>query len=572
MIINDDSLHALKELEDNSIDLIATDPPYGYSFMGKDWDKAVPSVEIWKECLRVLKPGGWCMVMSAPRSDVLSRMIVNIEDAGFRVDFSPIVWTFASGFPKASNIHKNIAKQVDNITGVIYNNSIWKSLKNVSIAQSLFQSLKTEAGTHIDSNDFVVLNAQDYTEPSQKNTNANSAIKPSQDLRAILKGEFIVVKSVDILDEHLSLSVIIVQNENENQNVLREERITVPKSAITKVCEQALSRIKGVEALKIELGSLKSLDEQGISALCAELTENLRRTILSQYNSTLNSDTTSPTDCAYATNVITTEYTRECLTSSMVDILGNELREKSEHLKGSYGGAQMKPAVEVVIVAMKPLSEKTYVDQALKNGKGVTWLDDCRVPTESKLGRPQSSTSADNPYNKNLQNNGFNDASDKLGGRFPANLLVSDDVLNTHSKYFDLDAWADTLPFLAVPKASKSEKNKGLEGFEEKQMGRHQSSLDGGKMLTGSGNERSNTRKNHHPTVKPLKLMSYLITLGSRPGDTVLDPFVGSGTTVVAAKQLDRKGIGIEREPEYAEIAQARVDATEQRLRQGELL
>jgi DNA modification methylase len=57
--------------------------------------------------------------------------------------------------------------------------------------------------------------------------------------------------------------------------------------------------------------------------------------------------------------------------------------------------------------------------------------------------------------------------------------------------------------------------------------------------------------------------MSYLITLFSRPGDTVLDPFVGSGTTVVAAKQLQRIGIGIEREPEYAEIASARYDAAE---------
>ena len=55
-IINGDSLKVLKKLEDESVDLVCTDPPYGYSFMGKDWDKVVPSVEIWKECLRVLKP------------------------------------------------------------------------------------------------------------------------------------------------------------------------------------------------------------------------------------------------------------------------------------------------------------------------------------------------------------------------------------------------------------------------------------------------------------------------------------------------------------------------------------
>jgi site-specific DNA-methyltransferase (adenine-specific) len=65
--------------------------------------------------------------------------------------------------------------------------------------------------------------------------------------------------------------------------------------------------------------------------------------------------------------------------------------------------------------------------------------------------------------------------------------------------------------------------------------------------------------QNHHPTVKPLKLLSYLITLGSREGDLVLDPFVGSGTTYIAATQLHRACIGIELNPEYLEIAKARV-------------
>jgi hypothetical protein len=143
---------------------------------------------------------------------------------------------------------------------------------------------------------------------------------------------------------------------------------------------------------------------------------------------------------------------------------------------------------------------------------------------------------------------------------FPANLLVSDEALNDHSKYFDLDAWADTLPFLAVPKASKEREEQGAGPV------RRQRSAQNGwcarSLIAQWGSDSKRTLvKNHHPTVKPLKLMSYLITLTTREGDTVLDPFVGSGTTVVAAKQLNRTGIGIEKEPEYAEIAEARVDA-----------
>jgi site-specific DNA-methyltransferase (adenine-specific) len=143
-------------------------------------------------------------------------------------------------------------------------------------------------------------------------------------------------------------------------------------------------------------------------------------------------------------------------------------------------------------MVMKPLSEKTYVDQALANGKGITWLDSC-----------------------------------KTNQRFPANLLVSDDVLNSHSRYFSLEKWFDTtFPFIITPKAA-------------------------GKERIG----------NKHPTLKPIKLMSYLVSLISREGDTILDPFVGSGTTLIAAKMLNRKYIGIELNPEYIQIANRRLSS-----------
>src|SRR5712691_9004314 len=72
------ALSVLKTIEENSLDCMITDPPYGYSFMGKDWDKAVPSVEIWKACLRVLKPGAFAFILSSPRQDVLSQMLVRL--------------------------------------------------------------------------------------------------------------------------------------------------------------------------------------------------------------------------------------------------------------------------------------------------------------------------------------------------------------------------------------------------------------------------------------------------------------------------------------------------------------
>lgn len=102
-----DCLSVLKGLPDNSVDSIVTDPPYGLSFMGKKWDYDVPSVEIWRECLRVLKSGGHLLAFAGSRT--YHRMAVNIEDAGFEIR-DQIMWVYGSGFPKSHNISKAMDK------------------------------------------------------------------------------------------------------------------------------------------------------------------------------------------------------------------------------------------------------------------------------------------------------------------------------------------------------------------------------------------------------------------------------------------------------------------------------
>jgi site-specific DNA-methyltransferase (adenine-specific) len=95
-------------MPDNSIDAIVTDPPYGLAFMGKKWDYDVPSEEIWRECLRVLKPGGHLLAFAGTRTQ--HRMAVRIEDAGFEIR-DMIAWVYGSGFPKSHDISKAIDKQ-----------------------------------------------------------------------------------------------------------------------------------------------------------------------------------------------------------------------------------------------------------------------------------------------------------------------------------------------------------------------------------------------------------------------------------------------------------------------------
>jgi site-specific DNA-methyltransferase (adenine-specific) len=94
-------LDILRTLPDCSIDAVVTDPPYGLSFMGKKWDYDVPSTEIWAECLRVLKPGGYLLAFAGTRTQ--HRMAVRIEDAGFEIR-DMLAWMYGSGFPKSHNL------------------------------------------------------------------------------------------------------------------------------------------------------------------------------------------------------------------------------------------------------------------------------------------------------------------------------------------------------------------------------------------------------------------------------------------------------------------------------------
>lgn len=102
-----DCTNKLKTLPDNSVDAVVTDPPYGLAFMGKRWDYDVPTVEVWAECLRVLRPGGHLLAFAGTRTQ--HRMAVRIEDAGFEIR-DMIAWVYGSGFPKSLDVSKAIDK------------------------------------------------------------------------------------------------------------------------------------------------------------------------------------------------------------------------------------------------------------------------------------------------------------------------------------------------------------------------------------------------------------------------------------------------------------------------------
>ncbi len=143
----------------------------------------------------------------------------------------------------------------------------------------------------------------------------------------------------------------------------------------------------------------------------------------------------------------------------------------------------------------------------------------------------------------------------------------------SYSRYFSLDSWwneriknlpkevQDVFPFLIIPKASKSEKNTGCNNLTD-EVYNDDSRINKDAIGCNNPTNRSGKPKigNTHVAVKPLKLFSYLTTLGSRPNDIILDPFSGSGTLGVACHLLNRNFICIDIEPDYVKIAKARIE------------
>ena len=424
-LIQGDCLEKMKDIPDGSIDAIVTDPPYGLSFMGKNWDKGVPGVEFWIEMLRVLKHGGYLLSFSGTRT--YHRMATAIEDAGFEIR-DMIEWVYGSGFPKSLNIGKAVDKLQGNEREVV--------------------------------------------------------------------------------------------GEKQPSGMLRNGR----------------------------------------------------------------SD------------------------KEMADKWSDQDRKENIDTKGTSEwegwGTALKPAHEPICMARKPLSEKTVAENVLKWGTGGINVDGSRVEGQ----KPDVKNTKFESWRKLEGREDRQDPEqtyDKTQGRFPANLIHdnSEEVrecfpdtksgetksTNKHeghsvfgnskhrgnfeassgnaSRFFkQISLFPEEPPepieyksIIYQAKASKAERNKGCEGMPEKLP------VDGADKWTEQDRRKgegvtAKPRANFHPTVKPIALMEYLINMVTKEGGTVLDPFMGSGTTGVACNNLYRNFIGIELDPDYFKIAEKRIN------------
>jgi DNA modification methylase len=239
-------------------------------------------------------------------------------------------------------------------------------------------------------------------------------------------------------------------------------------------------------------------------------------------------------------------------------------------------GTALKPAMEPITMARKPLAGTVAVN-VLAHGTGGINIDGCRVGSE------KITTTNGKGFNGSFEGGTNNNGGAVREGRWPANLIHdgSEEVVglfpnagNGHWSYkpakdggiykYGLKDMPDggsdktvssAARFFYCAKASRSERNAGLEGMPEKRPDERTNTGMGTFVEKGVAKQ-----SNHHPTVKPIELMRYLVRLVTPPGGIVLDPFAGSGSTGVACAEEGFGFIGIEREAEYCEIARARIE------------
>jgi site-specific DNA-methyltransferase (adenine-specific) len=225
-------------------------------------------------------------------------------------------------------------------------------------------------------------------------------------------------------------------------------------------------------------------------------------------------------------------------------------------------GTALKPALEPITVARKPLIG-TVAENVLRHGTGAINVDGCRVGTGTgKTTTYQVSDMRGGNYGQDVERYAEREkltytSIDK--GRWPANFIHDGSEQVT-------DLLGSAARFFYCAKASKRDRDEGCEGMEARWKAGYSYTDEKGNAADGMFKDRETIKRNHHPTVKPTDLMRYLCRLVTPPDGTVLDPFMGSGSTGKAAVLEGFRFIGIEREEEYCEIAKARIKHAQREL------
>ena len=526
VVVCGDNIEVLKQYPDNHFDSVVTDPPYGLGkepdayevmkdwiqegyheikgkgFMGKEWDSFVPQPLFWKEVFRVLKYGGHVLAFYGTRTYDWGVMAMRF--AGFEIR-DTVYWHYGTGFPKSHNISKAIDKYHGAEREIVGQREdiLKKQAKDLSegkrkIAESF------NKGNSDRNNGFKNVSADitaPATEEAQNWDGWGTALKPASEP---------IVLARKPLEKGLSIA----------ENVLKW----------------------GTGGINIDGCRVSTSDKITNHSRTSE--SSISKGIYGDSKGQETHQTEGQKLGRFPANLILTHHP-DCVCNGFKKVKGSNCSPKDigkgrngDFSNGIYGEK----------------SSKITVSHTDENGEELVEDWSCHEDCPIKILDEQSDITKSG---KDMEVKG-------TGG-----ILREGNGIPTGTQYGDT---AGASRFFYVAKASSSERNLGLDDFEERYYAAgnqakaelKRGNTDFNSNIGKDRDERNNfnqvgSNKNHHPTVKPVKLMQYLVKMITPKGGLVLDPFCGSGTTGIACKLEGFNAVLIEREKEYVEIADARV-------------
>lgn len=608
-----DCLGVLPTLPDASVDSVVTDPPYELGFMGKGWDATgiAYNVTVWRECLRVLKPGGHLLAFGGSRT--WHRLAVAIEDAGFELRDS-IAWLYGSGFPKSLDVSKAIDKAAGAEREVIGRTATpFKVDAAAHRGTSLQGSVNGDFSKQTDEDGYRYTKYDTPATPDAERWQGwGTALKPGHESVVCARKPFNTVPLGEEVDRlhHLIGGLLWL-----SLSPAKRAELTSPSSPAGQPAGTCVSALVSAAldtspeasdqtatfnspALASTSSSIASSWSATLGALSARMrtsttsTASSTTTALRTLNSLLGPITlqttmpkcgcllggpSSPAPSVASSSsdewarwlhtlsasvpATATEGIALAVASALAQVAGElsdaQAEASSASSTATTGAAASRSAFEPVVVARKPF-KGTVASNVLAWGTGALNIDGCRVGDGGQLSWAEP---RGNGYMGGGSDAGTVAATESTKGRWPANV-----VLDEHAAA-ELDRQSGIQrDGVAVNRNRAEDDRTSWYGTRKANTGAdvgyggHGGASRFFYVAKAPTSERPRVDGIAHPTVKPLNLMRWLVRLVTPPGGTVLEPFAGSGTTAEACVLEGFQCVAIEREADYLPLIVSRLN------------
>lgn len=463
-VICNDCLDEMRKMESESISCIVTDPPYGLRFMGNDWDVGIPHVDIWKEALRISKPGTWLLCFGGTRT--YHRLTCAIEDAGWEIR-DCLMWIYGSGFPKGKGCLKPSYEPI-----VLARKSASKPELNIDKCRIGIFTNKTPSGLN------------------RYNQNYVKDGSTRQKLEGTCSEKIGRWPANTLWDEEAA------QMLDEQSGILSSGKLDRSKIS-------AQNKIFGNRPQ--ELSGIHESNSGGASRFFK---------VVAQNDSFIYDNESCGIENITVEDIFAGKKKENKNVNLSIDGFGNKI--SGIYRKDSI--STIKTEIHsIIIYPIWNASTKTFIGCfILKSEKDISWLMELDIENVNNVKNGNLLINFKDDQQVHIKATALfaNESDCKHGEIKIGNTTIN--IIEIIEKIINR--------FFYCAKASPSEKQ-------------------------GST----------HPTMKPLKLMEYLINLIMPKDGILLDPFAGSGTTILAAKKIGVKAIGIDSNTEYCTIANERL-------------